>query len=539
MRHRGCLRVRAIVVILTAAFTTLVAQRAPLTGAYERGSFTLTFTADGKYLIARGGTPVVEGMAQADGDQLTVRDTSGSMACEADVSGHYKWRLEQDVLTLAVIDDACKGRASGLGSGSWTRRKNDRPLALVGATLIDGTGTPGRANSVLVINGGRITDLFSAGEKPVPADAAVVRLEGRWIVPGLIDAHVHLATEPDGSDNRADVQRKLQRALLGGVTAVRDMGGDVRVLGDLARSANLQLIPSPAIWYSALIGGPSFFDDPRVRASTRGARAGALPWAHAVTPGADYRLVVAEAKGSGAQALKLYAGLPAEVLRPLTEEAHRQGMKVWSHAALFPARPRDAIAAGVDVLSHAALLIWEMTETVPDYTQRYAADYGAPAGTQLDGLLKEMAARGTMLEPTLHVVFGPGSPDARARWSADVSRRAQQLGVRLVAGTDGIGAEADGELPNIHRELELLVREAGLSPLDALVAATGNAARALGIEDSRGTLAIGKAADVVVLNADPLTNIKNTSNIACVLRGGRIYSTQPANGAASCAVDGR
>jgi imidazolonepropionase-like amidohydrolase len=302
------------------------------------------------------------------------------------------------------------------------------------------------------------------------------------------------------------------------------MAGDVRVLGDLARSASLQRIPSPSIWYSALVAGPPFFEDRRARLSTRGARAGALPWSRAATPGTDWRLMVAEARGSGAQRIKLYAALSADVLQPITEEAHRQGLRVWSHAALFPARPRDIVAAGVDVLSHAALLVWDAEERLPDYTQRASADYSRAPATELDNVLKDMAARGTLLEPTLHVSFAQAAQ--AGRWSAEITRRAHRLGVQLVAGTDGLGPGAAGELPTLHRELELLVTEAGLTPLEAIVAATRNAARALGIDESFGTAAVGKSADFVVLNADPTASVSHTREIACVIRGGRVYATK-------------
>ncbi len=526
-----------VLLALTTGLTTRspAAQRTPLTGQFERGPFTLTFTDDNRYTLTSGGKVGVEGVAKVDGDTVIVQDTSGPMACKPDISGRYTWSTEKAVLTMKVSDDACEGRRNGLAGGPWTRKDGEAepPLAVLGATLIDGTGAPPRSNSVVVMAGGRIVDIFSVGEKPVPPGATVVGLNGRWIVPGLIDAHVHLATDPETTNKRADVERQLERALLGGVTAVRDMAGDVRVLADLARSANLQRIPSPAIWYSALVGGPPFFEDPRARNSARGARAGALPWSRAATPATDWRLMIAEARGSGAQGIKLYAALPADVVQPITEEAHRQGLRVWSHAALFPARPRDIVAAGVDVLSHAALLVWDTEERLPDYTQRGSADYAAAPSARLDDVLKEMAARGTMLEPTLHVSF---ARDAHTgRWSAAITRRAHRLGVPLVAGTDGMGAGAAGELPNLHRELELLVTEAGLSPLEAIVAATRNAARALGIEQSHGTVAVGKTADLVVLKADPTADVTHTREIACVIRGGRMYT--PRNAGKGCGAD--
>jgi imidazolonepropionase-like amidohydrolase len=103
-----------------------------------------------------------------------------------------------------------------------------------------------------------------------------------------------------------------------------------------------------------------------------------------------------------------------------------------------------------------------------------------------------------------------------------LTRRARELGVAVAAGTDALAGERDGELPNLHRELELLVHGAGFSPLEAITAATRNSARALGAEDTRGTIGVGKLADLVVLRADPSADIRNTREIELVVKRGRV-----------------
>lgn len=147
-----------------------------------------------------------------------------------------------------------------------------------------------------------------------------------------------------------------------------------------------------------------------------------------------------------------------------------------------------------------------------------------------------MAQRGTVLDATLLISeLKAEAPDSvtdfrvdkptwaeAARWSAAVTRRARELGVAVAAGTDAIGAEHHGELPNLHRELELLVSEAGFSPLEAITAATRNSARAVGAEATRGTIEIGKLADLVVLRADPTADIRNTREIELVIKRGRV-----------------
>jgi imidazolonepropionase-like amidohydrolase len=415
----------------------------------------------------------------------------------------------------------------GLGAAVIpSEAKDDTQLALAHVTVIDGTGAPARPDRTLVIRGGRIIAELASGSAEPPAGAEVLDLRGRWVIPGLIDTHVHLATDPSAGDRRDLVVQRLRNALHGGVTTVRDMAGDGRALAELARAALVGDIESPAIYYAALFAGPEFFTDPRVLAVSRGVPPGEAPWARAVGAETDWRQAVAEARGTGATAIKVYAAVSAAVLRPLVREAHRQGLRVWAHATLFPARPSEVVAAGVDVVSHASLLAWETAERVPGLTERRRVQPPGVDDPRIKSLLQNMARRGTILDATLFVM-GDAPPEIR-RWCSEVTRAAWAAGVPISAGTDSIGVDAPGTLPNIHEELALLV-EAGLTPLDAITAATRNGARAIGIEKTRGTLAPGMAADLVVLSADPLADIHHTRDIMLVLRDGVRYPPLPSH----------
>jgi imidazolonepropionase-like amidohydrolase len=396
-------------------------------------------------------------------------------------------------------------------------------VVLAGVTLFDGTGHQARPNQTVLIQGERIAAIFPLGSRPLPAGAKVYNLTGRYLIPGLIDSHVHIATDPSAEDSRVRTERRLRLALLGGVTAVRDMAGDVRALASLQRDALLGEIPSPDIYYAALFAGPPFFADPRTHDASRGLIAGQVPWMRAITDTTDIHQAVAEARGTGATAIKLYAELSGALARRITTEAHAQGLKVWAHAALRPARPIDVVEAGVDAVSHANLLALAIDSA------RRATALHAPANQSLDiedagfdTLLSTMVRHHTIFEPTL-LVFADRPPVLRL--AGAIARQAHRRGVTIIAGTDTLGAaDADSlTLPNLHRELELLVTLAGLSPAEALESATRDAAAVLGAQSIRGTIEAGKLADLVVVRSDPLLDIRNTRSIQMVMKRGRVY----------------
>ncbi|HMA21232.1 MAG TPA: amidohydrolase family protein, partial [Gemmatimonadaceae bacterium] len=424
---------------------------------------------------------------------------------------------------------------AGLLTVTGAVRPSSDTLALTHATVIDGTGAPPRKGTTILMRDGRIAAVFPDGTQPLPGDAKELDASGKFVIPGLVDAHVHNATSPSGEDKRSLVEQRLQNALLGGVVAVRDMGGDARALADLQRAASAGDILSPDIHYSAIIAGPAFFRDPRVLASSAGYAPGAAPFTRAVTDSSDIRLVVAEARGAGATAVKMYAALDGATASRVAAEAKKQGMRVWAHLALFPARPHEVVEAGVDVVSHALLVPWEAATVMPDYTHRAQPDLSvSPDNPAIVKLFAAMHERGTILDPTLWVYHAPaGAADTslakrREQRALDFVRAAHSAGVRIDAGTDHMGADTAGALPNVHHEMELLVR-AGLTPAEAIVAATQTSAIAGGFETDHGTIAVGKLADLVVLTADPLLDIRNTARIAYVVRRGKVIerSTKP------------
>lgn len=395
------------------------------------------------------------------------------------------------------------------------------------ATLIDG-GT--RPHTDILVRDERIVGVGPRGSLQA-GDARVVDLSGRFVIPGLVDSHVHLATPPD----RAKAIAELRRNVYGGVTGVRDMADDLRAIAELARESEAGEIAAPDISFAALMAGPEFFADPRVLSVSKGWAPGTAPWMQSIDDRTDLRLAVARAKGTGAAAIKIYADLPAHLIKAITAEAHRQGMLVWSHSAVFPTRPADVIAAGPDSVSHACYLAYQADPSMPPvyedrtpvHEERLAASGDDPVMARI---FADMKKRGVLLDAT-GAIF-ERSEQARVKdpklrpmrctggLTARLIGQAHRAGLTISAGTDfGV----DGPWPALDDELVFLVEKAGLPPAEVLRAATINGAEAMGRVKDMGSVEAGKFADFVVLAADPLADIANVRSVQMTVKRGREY----------------
>jgi imidazolonepropionase-like amidohydrolase len=164
---------------------------------------------------------------------------------------------------------------------------------------------------------------------------------------------------------------------------------------------------------------------------------------------------------------------------------------------------------------------------------------------KITALLKQMRKQGTMLDDTViwsihrfvpaieraeaarpEAERTPGYAKAVENWTYNIVNRVHKFGIPIVAGTDFQEQPRTQEFPNIHTELELLVTKCGLTPLEAITTATRNGAIVLGIQNSYGTIAKGKVADLVILSADPSSDIRNTTKIMYVIKGGRVHKRE-------------
>ena len=237
--------------------------------------------------------------------------------------------------------------------------------ALTDVTIIDANHKTPVPHQTILITNNIVSDIFKDASKPIPDSFTIISLHGKYVLPGLIDAHVHMATDPSGVDNRVHTLDVLQRMLYSGVTTVRDMAGDARTLAGLSRDARTGDIVSPDIYYSALMAGPDFFSDSRTAAATKGGVPGRMPYMLGVSDSTNLELAIAEAKGTGATGIKLYANLSASLVANIVAEASKQHTIVWGHAWLQDAKPSDLVKAGVSPVSHSPLLIHEKTDTIP------------------------------------------------------------------------------------------------------------------------------------------------------------------------------
>lgn len=437
------------------------------------------------------------------------------------------------------------------------RSRGPDGIALVGATLIDGTGGPPLEGSVVVIRRGHVESVGSREDFRLPERTAEMDLTGQWIMPGLVDGHVHLV------DPLAGVARwSMTRYLAWGVTTVRDMHGPLRSALGVRRQSNRGWSPGPRVYSAgAMVDGiPPTYPDAITARTPKEARRGAD------------RLV-----NAGVDLIKVYTRMDKRLLAPLLDEARTFNLGVAGHLGLTDAM--TAARLGLGSLEHLSG-IPEAASSDPSglyaaHRSSFFAGWTAfeRAWAGLDSLSLArvagvLAARNVIAVPTLvlHETLSRLDDPAlladtmlkaipeeeqrrwnvqdmieRAGWTGDDfaafrrSRAAQNLFVRIFHAKDGriaVGTDAANQMliPGyaVHRELELLVA-AGLTPNEAITAATRNGAQLLRV-DSLGLIAPGKVADLVVLDRDPLADIRNTLSIDRVMIRGRMLSPDSIRG---------
>jgi imidazolonepropionase-like amidohydrolase len=430
-------------------------------------------------------------------------------------------------------------------------------VAITHVAVVDPGGTETLRDQTVVVTGDRIAEIGRTGDVRVPPGARVVDATGKYLIPGLWDMHAHIFT------HRGDAFFPLYA--VAGVTAVRDMHTVVpmaEIQEHRKRLADGTLIGPRLIAVAGpLIAGP--------------AGAGRFPPQGVVGTPAEARAAVVARKQMGVDFIKPHGGLSRELLLVIADEAKRQGLPVAGHA---PGLPEDASDAGLRSIEHNTGVRMSSDPRAPELRKQNAATKPEPgvgfvihnlrrrARAKFDEqtaqtLFAKFRANATWLVPTLvqglvwqYLADGtvpypawlrymprsftgawktsPGfeNPSRQdlvegnndLRIAIQIVAAMRRAGLKLMAGTD-----ANGPFPSLvpgislHEELKLFV-EAGYTPVEALRAATLAPAQFLGREKDFGTVEQGKVADVVMLDPDPLADIRNTQKIQAVMVNGRL-----------------
>jgi imidazolonepropionase-like amidohydrolase len=490
----------------------------------ERGADTVP--AEGRDIVLRrlGVAGLIWGRETLwfDGDRLAAAVTTDA---EFD---HFEALREEyvgvlDRLVTRAAEDAASALAAAAASAGTT---DSGAFALIGATLVDGTGRPPVRNAVVVVRDGRITAAGPRARVAVPRDAAVVDVAGATVLPGLWDMHAHFEQVEWGPIY-----------LAAGVTTARDVGNEFEFIKTVRDAIAGGQALGPRLLLAGIIDGKA-----------------AAGWGVnlAGTPEDGVRLVD-RYHDAGFQQIKIYSSVQLPVLEAITREAHRFGMSVTGHIP----KGLDAyqgVSAGMDQINH--------VQYVYDVIRPPASADGTRPPINLAGARARRAivflrAHHTVVDPTLAIEewilhparepfaeLEPGvlkvAPELRAQLThagappereAAAAERLKDLerivlalhraGVPIVAGTD---QTVPGY--SLHRELELYVA-AGFTPMEAIQAATIVPARVMHLDREVGTVTAGKRADLLVVDGDPLRRIADLRRVRLVVANGRRYDPAP------------
>jgi imidazolonepropionase-like amidohydrolase len=494
-------------------------------------------------------------------DSLIVTDLELVPIRPGVVYGQYRYRVTQHgVTTLGTSERLFVRTARGWRIAVSTafpapRGTHPAPVALVGATLVDGTGAAPVPDAAVVVKDGRIACAGPRAACPVPAGTDTMDLRGRWIIPGLVDAHVHFGQSgwvdgrPDALDLRtrypyervvadleAHPERFFRTYVCSGVTGVFDVGGYAWTWGLRPRAEDDLTAPHVAAagpLLSTVDHWINLPDEKQILYVGTDSAARAAVRAH-VARGTD-AIKVWYIVRPGADTTQLKA-----VVRAAGDEAHRDGVRLIVHATgLWEAK--DALRAGADVLVHSVFdkpvddefltlarerhVIYVPTLTVYDGYRQVLVRHFEPH-YPLSCVDSATLAKSRATDSLPPSPLGADAVAARLqRYDRDTATAQTNLGIVFRAGiTVAMGTDAGNPLtlhgPSAYWEMQRM-QEAGMSPMAVLVSATRNGALAMGRTDI-GTLAVGKLADLVVLGADPTADIGNVRDVRYVMRGGAL-----------------
>jgi len=446
---------------------------------------------------------------------------------------HFEAMAEgyEDLLPQFVAQAGRDGMSALADLSQGLRVAPTGPLAIVGATLIDGTGKPAVVDSTVIVDRGRIIAAGPRASVAVPAGATVFDARGKTLMPGLWDMHAHFEQVEWGPIY-----------LAAGVTTVRDVANELEFITAVKHAIEDGRGLGPRILLAGIVDG----DGPLALGVER------------VNSPQDAVRWVREYKNAGFQQMKIYSSVKLPQIKAVCEAAHAAGMSVTGHipvgVTMF-----EAIEAGLDQVNHIQYPLAALAPPPPAGATRqvrletYAsADLSTPESQQKIQVLKQ---RDTVIDPTLALMemnyhpadqpvasFEPGvakvarelaQPLTSGGMAPDIAPTGRRLfekmvalvgvlhkaGIRIVAGTD---QAVPGH--SLHREIELYV-QAGFTPMEAIQAATLVPAQVMRVEKEVGTIEVNKRADLILLDANPLDDIHNIRSVRYVVANGVLYPT--------------
>ncbi len=459
---------------------------------------------------------------------------------------------------------SCLALVLGISSPGVAVAVSPAPIALVGGTVVNGTGAPPVRNGVVVIRDGRIVCAGPRASCPVPEGTEVLDVRGSWITPGLIDAHVHFGQtgwadgRPDALDVRdrypyeqvqaglrRDPERFFRSYLCAGVTGVFDVGGYPWSWDLRGRTADSPDAPHVAAAGPLLSTYDFWLNVPAEKQFI------SLADEKAAREGVHYLAA------NGADAVKIWY-IPvktrpgeemAAVVKAAGDEARKLGLPLIVHATGLH-EAKVALEAGAKVLVHSVddlpvddqfiatakangTIYCPTLTVVGGYLRMFeaAANHTAPAVDDPNGCVD--AVTRAHLAETATLPFDPAAVKAKLERSrarvaagnpvmADNLKRVVAAGIPVAMGTDA-GNPLTLPGPSVYAEMEAMQAD-GMTPMQVLVAATRNAALAMGRAGaSLGTLEAGKAADVLVVATDPTADIAAMRRLKYVIRAGVVH----------------
>jgi imidazolonepropionase-like amidohydrolase len=409
----------------------------------------------------------------------------------------------------------------------------------IGARLLTGASETPLEDAAFVVADGRVSAVGTRSTVTIPEDATQVDLSGKTVMPALVDGHSHIGyvkglTSSPANYTRENIIDHMRRFAYYGVAASQAMGSDFGVLPYLLRDQLAAGIdPDAARFLTAGRGlaPPSEISPSNMRHA-----------AFVVTTEDGARADVVELSSRGVRIVKTWVDdrggantqkLAPNLYRAIIDEAHQRGMRVAVHATGL-ADAKDLLRAGIDIFAH---MIGEVDDELEGLFKQHPGTVVLPTlpAPRLAVYAPQLVAPPALLTDTISAPQIARARAQRAALTPEAAKRAQEswdklargvarlhaAGVKLGLGTDGGGQNGGFIGWTAHAELENVVA-AGLSPAQAITIATRNTAQILGLDDL-GLIAIGKSADFIVLDANPLDDITNTRRIADVyLRGHRV-----------------